>query len=331
MTSNSSNNKLIYPKPNIVLSKCLGIAACRYNGHIILNKTVDAIEPYMNFIAVCPEEEIGLGTPRDPIRLVNRDESIRLVQPKTGKDVTDDMISYSQNKINEFSNKIDGFIFKDRSPSCGINNVKVYSEKHGMVVKKTMGLFADKVKQSYPEIPMENEGRLSNKELREHFLTSVFTLARFRAIKVNRLIKEFQLFHAQHKYLLMGYNQSLMRELGKIVANSKKEKFNIAYDNYYKILLKIFKSIPRKNNMINIFLHNMGYFKKVLKSTEKAMFLDLLDKYRKGIVTQSTINHLLRAWIIRYEEEYLNNQYLFVPFPEELIPLPNSGTSREVN
>lgn len=330
MTNYIPNNNLIYPKPNIVLSKCLGIAACRYNGHIILNKTIDSIEPYANFIAVCPEEEIGLGTPRDPIRLVDRNGSTKLVQPKTGKDVTADMVSYSRTKVVEFGHEIDGFILKDRSPSCGINNVKVYSEEHGMVVKKSMGLFAEKMKQSYPEIPMENEGRLSNKELREHFLTSIFTLARFRAINDIGLIKELQSFHAQHKYLLMGYNQTLMRELGKIAANPSKGKMNIVYKNYYEILLKIFRRIPRKNNMINIFLHNMGYFKKELKSSEKAMFLDLLDKFRKGIVTQSTINHLLRAWIIRYEEEYLNSQYLFAPFPEALIPLPDSGKSREV-
>jgi len=331
MINNIENNKLIYPKPNIVLSKCLGIAACRYNGQIILNKTIDAFEPYMNFISVCPEEDIGLGTPRDPIRLVEKDNTIRLVQPKTGKDVTNDMVSYSKNKIDGFGPEIDGFILKDRSPSCGINNVKVYSEKHGMVVCKTMGLFAGKMKESYIEIPMENEGRLSNKELREHFLTSVFTLARFREIKDNVKTKDLQLFHAQHKYMLMGYNQSLMRELGKIAANTEKASFLVLYNNYHEILLKIFKHIPRKNNMINIFLHNMGYFKKKLISSEKAMFLDLLEKYRNGIVTQSTINHLLRAWIIRFEEEYLNSQYQFAPFPEELIPLPDSGKSREVN
>jgi uncharacterized protein YbgA (DUF1722 family) len=259
---------------------------------------------------------------------VDRDGSKKLVQPKTGKDVTKDMIAYSQKKVVDFGNNIDGFILKDRSPSCGINNVKVYSEKHGMVVQKSMGLFAEKMKESFPEIPMENEGRLSNKELREHFLTSVFTLARFRLLTYNKSIKDLQLFHAQHKYLLMGYNQSLMRELGKIAANSNKEKYEVVYEKYYASLLKVFKRIPRKNNMINIFMHNMGYFKKELKPSEKAMFLESLDKYRVGIVTQSTINHLLKSWIVRFEEEYLNNQYFFSPFPEDLIPLPNSGKNR---
>jgi len=318
-------NTLKYPKPNIVLSKCLGVAACRYNGHIILNKTIDSIKPFMNFIAVCPEEEIGLGTPRDPIRLVDQDGITKLIQPKTGLDVTNDMISYSENQVKEFSSEIDGFILKDRSPSCGINNVNVYSEKHGMVMRKSMGLFAEIIKKFYPESPMENEGRLLNKQLREHFLTSVFTLSRLRAIKDKKQIKELQLFHAQHKYLLMGYNQSMMRDLGKIAANSDKTEFNVVYDNYYKTLLKVFKHVPRKNNMINIFLHNMGYFKEQLKSSEKAMFLELLDKYRKGIVSQGTVNYLLRSWIIRYEEKYLESQYLFAPFPEDLIPLPNSG------
>lgn len=325
---NAVINTMIYPKPNIVLSKCLGVSACRYNGHIILNKTIDALEPYLNFEAVCPEEEIGLGTPRDPIRLVDRGGQTKLIQPKTGKDVTDDMTSYSEDKVEEFEINIDGFILKDRSPSCGINNVKVYSEKHGMALRKSMGLFAEKMKNAYPELPMENEGRLSNKQLREHFLTAIFTIARFKLVRQNNSIKDLQQFHAQHKYLFMGYNQSIMRELGTIAANSEGKDSNPLFDDYYSALLQIFKRLPRRNSQINIFLHNFGYFKKYLQPNEKVMFLELLEKFRNKIITSSTVNHLLKAWIIKYDVKYLADQYWFAPFPEELVSLPDSGKNR---
>jgi len=319
-----------YPKPSIVLSKCLGISACRYNGHIILDKVIDQISPFMNFVPVCPEEEIGLGTPRDPIRLVDNNGKTELVQPKSGKVLTNKMVKFSNTKIVEYANSIDGFILKDRSPSCGISNVKVYSSKHGMVMKKSPGMFAEKMKIAYPDLPMENEGRLSNKALREHFLTSIFAIARYREIESSNMVNEIQLFHKQHKYLLMGYNQVLMRQMGKIAANSEKEDFKTIYTEYLNLLFKSLKRMPRISSIINIHLHNFGYFKNELKSSEKVMFLELLEKYRNKIVTQSTINHLLWAWIVRYEVEYLSNQYFFQPFPEELISLPDSGKDRRI-
>lgn len=314
-----------HPKPNIVLSKCLGISACRYNGHIILDKVIDQISPFMNFVPVCPEEEIGLGTPRDPIRLVDNNGKTELVQPKSGKVLTNKMVKYSKAKIVEYGNSIDGFILKDRSPSCGISNVKIYSSKHGMAIKKSPGMFAEKLKIAYPDLPMENEGRLSNKAIREHFLTSIFTIARYREIESSNKIKVIQLFHQKHKYLLMGYNQVLMKQMGKIAANSEKKGFNTIYNEYIELLFKSLKRMPRNSSIINIYLHNFGYFKNKLNSSEKVMFLELLEKYRNKIVTQSTINHLLWAWIVRYEVEYLSNQYFFQPFPEELISLPDSG------
>jgi len=314
-----------YPKPNIVISKCLGISACRYNGHIILDKVIDQISPFMNFIPVCPEEELGLGTPRDPIRLEDNKGKTELVQPKSGKVLTNKMIKFSNIKIQEYGKGIDGFILKDRSPSCGINNVKVYSSKHGMVIKKSPGMFAEKMKIAYPDLPIENEGRLSNKAIREHFLTSIFTITRFREIESSGRVKEIQLFHQQHKYLLMGYNQVLMRQMGKITANSEIKDFHTIYTEYFDLLFKSLKRMPRTSSIINIYLHCFGYFKNELKSSEKIMFLELLEKFRNKIVTQCTINHLLWAWIVRYEVNYLSNQYFFQPFPEELISLPDSG------
>lgn len=330
MKMNSTVINLVYPKPNIVLSKCLGVSACRYNGQIILDKIVDELAAHMNFIAVCPEEEIGLGIPRDPIRLEENNNQIALVQPKTGRNITEEMVAYSKQKTKDFNN-IDGFILKDRSPSCGTNNVKIYSKQHSMVVKKSAGLFAEMMKEAYPDLPMENEGRLSNKYLREHFLTAIYTLARFREIYANKNITALQQFHAQHKYLLMVYNQTLMKELGKIAANTKKLDIGQVHLEYYNSLIKIFRRYPRKNSQINIFLHNFGYFKDLLESKEKVMFLELLEKFRNGILTGSTINHLIMAWVIKYDVNYLANQYWFAPFPEELLSLPNSGRNRQVN
>jgi uncharacterized protein YbgA (DUF1722 family) len=171
---------------------------------------------------------------------------------------------------------------------------------------------------------------LSNKYLREHFLTAIYTLARFRAIRGSNTVNELQEFHAQHKYIFMAYNQTILKELGNIAANSNKLDVDQVYLDYFNSLVKIFKRHPRQNSQINIFLHNFGYFKDLLESKEKVMFLDLLDKFKKGIITSSTINHLLMAWIIKYDVNYLANQYWFVPFPEELVSLPESARKRQV-
>ena len=171
-----------FPKPRIVVSKCLGFAACRYNGLMISSPFVRKLKDHVDFIPVCPEQEIGLGVPRDPIRIVETKGRRSLYQPATGRDVTKEMNDFSAKFFKDLG-PVDGFLLKTRSPSCGIKDVKVYpgSLKGATpVTGKSSGFFGGLALESYPGRAIEDENRLKNAVIREHFLTRVFAMVHLR-------------------------------------------------------------------------------------------------------------------------------------------------------
>lgn len=172
----------IIDKPKVVVSRCLGFADCRYNGQTKSDKFVNKLKEYVDYRTVCPEVEIGLSVPRDPIRLVCEKDEIILYQPKSGKEYTNEMKDYSLSILKSFKD-VDGFILKGKSPCCGIKNVKVYLGKEKMVGStKGGGIFASEIINQYPNLPIEEDGRLTNFKIREHFLTKLYIMFRFRQI-----------------------------------------------------------------------------------------------------------------------------------------------------
>lgn len=221
-------------KPRVLVSKCLGFCECRYNGDVIPDKFVESLEPYVEFIQVCPEVEIGLGIPRAPIRLILIDDEYELYQPEHERIVTPEMNEYSHRVLSGIP-EIEGAILKGRSPTCGIKDVKKYqSLVKGASSIKGVGIFAEHVYDYFPTSSIEEEGRLTNLGIREHFLTKLFTNLRFNRIE-NLRMKDLIEFHSRHKYLLMTYSQKELKNLGNIVAN---------HDNLpYEELTKLYKNI----------------------------------------------------------------------------------------
>lgn len=268
-----------FAKPIIVVSKCLEFDACRYNGEVIPDITIRNLQPFVTFIPVCPEVEIGLGTPRETIRIVEKNGANMLVQPSTREDVTEKMEQFS-NAFLQTLPEVDGFILKNRSPSCGTRDVKIYSGfEKGPVNGKGTGLFGGAVIKNFSHLPIEEEGRLSNFIIREHFFTRLFTIAHYKMIKHTNNIKELVAFQSDYKYLFMVYNQVKQKELGRIIANQKNKTIEVVFDNYEKTLYKLFMRTPRYTSNINVCEHIFGYFKTKLKKQEKAHFLELLQKY----------------------------------------------------
>ena len=302
-------------RPKIIISKCLEFEACRYDGQMITNKYIEKLKDFIDFKPICPEVEIGMGTPRAPIRVINVKDEMTLYQEETKKDFTKKMNTFSDNYLSK-TREVDGFILKSKSPSCGIGTAKVYSQKNPAPIGKGSGLFASKVIDSFPHHPKEDEKHLNNPFLREHFFTSIFTIADFNSVtNINSLYK----YHAKHKYLFMSYNQTQMRKMGKIAANEIKDVTKVVLENYYNSLLILLSKRARYTSNINTHMHVMGYFKKRISDKEKNHFLQLLEEYRMGRVHLSTINGLLSSWILRFEDEYLETQSFFKPFPIELI------------
>jgi len=145
-----------FPKPIVVLSKCLEFEACRYNGQVIPDGFVKKIEPYVDFKLVCPEVEIGLGVPRDPIRVISQGKEKRLLQPVTGRDISSKMLSFADNYLKSLK-EVDGFILKSRSPSCGIKDVKLFpNSEDGTTIGKTKGFFAGRVLERFSGLAIED-------------------------------------------------------------------------------------------------------------------------------------------------------------------------------
>ncbi len=315
-----------FTRPNIVLSRCLELDACRYNGQMIPDRVVRALLPYVNVVPVCPEEEIGLGTPRPPVNIVRMRGVDHMIQPSTGRDVTDEMNTFGTRFLSGLQD-IDGFILKGRSPSCGLRDTKIYPRVGpSAALGRGSGLFGGTVAAQYPDTPREDEGRLTNARIREHFLTAIFTLAAFRAInRPGAKLADLVEFQARNKLLFMTYNQTRMRALGQVVANARRLRPQEVFQAYASILPLVFSRQPRHQANINTLMHAFGYFSNQLVTREKSHFLEMLEKYRDQILPLSALNQVLKIWIIRFTVTYLAQQTYFEPFPEALTVLPDSG------
>ncbi len=276
---------------------------------------VERLKKYVDYELVCPEMEIGLGVPRPKIIIVKENDKKRLYQSETERDLTSNIKEFIADFIKRVSN-IDGFLLKSKSPSCGITSANYYQDNK--IVGRTDGFFAEGIKNSFPELPAEHEGRLKNPELREHFLIRIFSYAEFRRLKefpdAGKLVK----FHNRYKYLLMTYNQKNLKELGRIVADGKmglRDKLK----EYRNLFYGAFVRKPSRSRHYNTILHIYGYFSKELNEKEKRHFLNLLEKYRNLTVELTTILEMLKNFAYRFDNTYLLSQKYLNPFPEELI------------
>lgn len=207
-------------RPCIFISRCLGFEHCRWNGEMITDDFVERLKSSVDVIHACPEMAIGLGCPRDPVRVVMINGVPELYQPASGKAWGASMRAWASDYIPTLPANIDGFILKSRSPSCGWKDVKVYhSVKPESGAGIGAGLFGSAVLTAFGTRPIEDEGRLKNFVIRERFLGAIFTLARFRIVEQSGDPAALVEFHTRHKYFLMLYSEKEMRALGRIVAN----------------------------------------------------------------------------------------------------------------
>jgi len=320
-----------FARPVVVVSKCLGFAACRWNQAVIKDEFVDRLGRWVDYCPVCPEVGAGMGVPRDPARLVSREGEVRLVQPATGIDWTGAMTAHLEELLSSLV-QVDGFLLKSRSPSCGPSEVKIYSgPEPGADSRKGSGMFAGRARDRFPGAAMEHEGRVKNFQLREHFLAKIFTLASFRRIKEKGTMGGLVEFHSANKLLLMAYNQNRMRALGRITANPGHHRPAQVLAAYGEELSQALARGPRSTSVINVLMHALGYFKKLLGPREKAHFLETMELFRQGQVLLGTLQTLLYSWILRHDQEYLAGQTFFRPYPLELVDLADTGRGRIID
>jgi uncharacterized protein YbgA (DUF1722 family)/uncharacterized protein YbbK (DUF523 family) len=310
----------------VVVSKCLGFDACRYNGEIIQDDVVQRIRPFVQIITVCPEVEIGLGIPRQPIRMVNlNDQETRLIQPANNTDITNDMNEFKESFLRSLGD-VDGFILKSRSPSCAIKDANVYTgTEKAPLIEKRGGFFGQKIAERFPHLAVEDEGRLRNEIIREHFLIKLFTLAQFRTLKDTKSIQSLIQFQSQHKYLFMAFHQRMQKELGRIAANMDKKAIEEVYNEYEQALHDLLSRPVSRGSNINVLFHILGYFSEKLSPQGKSLFFSLTEQYKEEKKPLSAPLGMLRSWVMRFKHEYLINQSFFQPYPEQLIEISDSS------
>jgi uncharacterized protein YbgA (DUF1722 family)/uncharacterized protein YbbK (DUF523 family) len=302
------------------VSSCLMGEKVRYDGqHKHDSYVTGTLGRWFEFVPVCPEFELGLGVPRESMRLEGDPEHPRLITNKTRRDLTEPMLAWCDERLKGLEQEnLGGFIFKSKSPSSGMERVKVYSEK-GMPSNNGRGLFANAFMEKFPLLPVEEEGRLNDPGLRQNFIERVFTLKRWREMLAEDntrggLVK----FHERHKYLIMSHSIPHYRELGRIVADIKGKKLSDLQTAYLEKLMEALHLRATVKKHVNVLQHLAGYFKKQLNADEKLELAETIETYKQGnfplIVPVTLINHYIR----KYQEPYLGRQFYLQPHPVEL-------------
>lgn len=307
--------------PKIGISSCLLGEKVRYDGgHKLDRYLTEVLGPLVSYLPVCPEMGADLPVPREPMRLEGDPASPRLVTVSTRIDLTERMTTFCREQAAALEGEeLCGFIFKKGSPSSGLHRVKIYNP--GGAVRSGRGLFARAVTERFPNLPVEEEGRLSDPALREHFLERVFACRRWKDFRrddggLGGLVK----FHACHKLQLMSHNPQLYREIGRLVANGQSLEREALLDRYEGLYMRTlgFRATARKH--VDVMMHMMGYFKKQLSSADKAELLDLLDRYRLGTVPLAAPLALISHYVRRFDQGYLKQQTYLDPYPAEALP-----------
>jgi len=223
--------------------------------------------------------------------------------------------------------EIDGAILKNRSPSCGLAGIKVHAHNsRESISSKGVGRFAAILCERYQGVPFEDEGRLTNYAIREHFLTQIFSRARWRETCKLGTMGALVDFHTKNKHLLLAHNEVEMRQLGPIVANHSNLPPENVYAAYQEHLFTALGQAPRPTATVNVLMHALGYFE--LTFAERSYFLECLEDYRSGQLPLSVPQSIIRIWSIRFQVDYLLQQTFFAPYPEELVQITDSGKGR---
>lgn len=313
----------------IGVSSCLLGERVRYDGgHKRDSFILDKLASVADFKSFCPEMSIGLGVPREPIRLVMNtregafQNQIRVVGTKNPElDVTEKLQASAQAQQHWIAD-LDAYLFKKDSPSCGMERVKFYKDGHPSRSGGT-GLYALTVMQNNPLLPVEEEGRLHDLRLRENFIQRVYVYREWKQLCVSGLTaSKIIAFHSRIKYVLMSRSQKLYRELGRMVANIPKD-LSVFADSYIAAVMTGLKKVATRKNHVNVLQHIQGYLKEKIGSDDKQELAHLINDYRIEKIPLIVPLTLLRHYFRKHPDDYIARSWYISLYPEELA-LQNS-------
>jgi uncharacterized protein YbgA (DUF1722 family)/uncharacterized protein YbbK (DUF523 family) len=307
-------------KVKLGISTCLLGENVRYDGgHKLDRFLTETLGRYVDYVPVCPEVECGLSIPRESMHLEGNSDSPRLVTTQTKQDMTNRMVRWATRRVKELEREdLCGFIFKSNSPSSGMERIRVYNEK-GIPVKKGVGIFARIFMDHFPLLPVEDERRLHDPELRENFIERIFSLKRWREALAKKEGRGVVVdFHTKHKLLILSHSPRHYQAMGKLVAKAKDLPLKEFYSQYQTLLMEAMKLKTTSKKNSNVLMHIIGYFKELLSSDEKKELLEVLDHYRKGHIPLIVPITLINYYVRKYDQPYLKQQVYLNPDPLEL-------------
>ncbi|MDD9957921.1 MAG: DUF523 and DUF1722 domain-containing protein [Gammaproteobacteria bacterium] len=301
------------------ISSCLLGERVRYDGghkgHSYITKTFGN---YFEFKQFCPEVSIGLGIPRKPIRLWrDQQKQIRCVSVDDPELDYTDALADCGNEQRAWQKQLCGYILKKDSPSCGMERVKIWDDV--MPIREGVGIYAQRLIENFPWLPIEEEGRLGDAILRENFVQRVFAMYRWHQMLANGLnVAALVDFHARHKLIIMSHDPVRYQELGQLVATTTKANINNHADSYLLSFMAALKLRATRGKHMNVLQHIQGYLKNSLDADDKQELVQTFEKYRLGqlplIVPITLLNHFFR----KFPNEYIANSWYMNPYPAEL-------------
>ncbi|KIM11874.1 MAG: hypothetical protein KU37_03185 [Sulfuricurvum sp. PC08-66] len=314
---------------NIAVSGCLLGQKVRYDGgHKRDDFVADTLSKYADFVPFCPEA-IAFGTPRESIRLVGSAEDVRVIGNKSDRDVTLELFDASMQSLFAIDTaNLGGIIFKSKSPSCGMGSAKLYLD-NGMTQGKADGLFAHACRAKWPHLPMEEEGRLQDRWLRENFVMHLFAYdawEKFRASVPS--IGKLVYFHTRNKFLLQAKDEARYRALGKLVGNHENIPLHTLLEQYEALYREAIAQKSTLGRTRNVLEHMAGFFKNNLDVVEKANLHDAIEQYSAKEVPLIVPVGLLKLYAKKYAQSYIASQSFLDPYPKALALRSHLDSSR---
>ncbi len=316
-----------FPRPRIIVSRCIEFENCRSDGGIIRSRTVAMLREHADCTDICPETGAGLSIPRKPLRLVKTVQGIRLIQRGTSLDMTSRITGWAASAMEE-SGIPDGIILKSRSASCGNRCVPVYPDPDAelSLPGKATGIFAGILMEKYPDLPVETESRLEIPSVRRNFLTALYAGAGLRAMTRHLSLAALQEFHARYKLLLMEWNPGRLHDLETITAGTGRS-VERALDDYRKMFMHAMKKYPATGADINVLTHVLGFFSRAISPDEKKHFIDMLNLYKKKLVPSGECRGAIFSLVEKHGIDFLKDQTYFNPFPADMVLEDKTGSA----
>lgn len=311
------------PLIRIGISSCLLGERVRFDGnHKHDTYITETLGRYFEFVPVCPEVAIGLGIPREPIRLTGDPAAPRAVGVRDASlDVTDRLAAYGRRMARALggASAISGYIVKRKSPSCGMERVKIFAAP-GAAPRSGRGVYTRALMEAQPLLPVEEEGRLADPVLRENFIERVYAYRRWQdmlaaGLSAARLVD----FHTVHKLSIMAHGPEHYRRLGRLASHLGRGNLKPRAEEYVTGFMEALRHRATRKRHTNVLMHLLGYLKRELDGADKAELVEVIDTYRLGQVPLVVPITLLRHHFRRHPHPYIEKQVYLSPHPKELM------------